>query len=1160
MSKNLHKLLRDALLNNSYDKSSMDLSLTMTHQNSYSYLYTLQRSIIDYDEFHYQSNTELFENKRIIGKFYLDKSNNACVDIDYELIKEALREIYRRSRFYHVKITKENKSDYISIIHDKYHELDKKVYIQTDFYTRLLTEDNIDEYIGHVVHLGLTPQYMWENPDIFRKIPVIMIDNQVIWDWILFCNEGSFTIKIPSKGRNFVIQEDLDDNRKPIYVEHQIDVFTIDNVFPITTFRANRSSLNYIVSSKTFKFPKSKLNGDLTKTSDGIMFCSFHYPNKNGTNYELGSSLIELREDGDYYTGTLTDYQHLGIISYDIDYNPSQEKFFYVKVFFINRLRCHHYVYETNEGLKTIPYTTIRSSTDGSFTSSNLAVLENGDYLTEVDDVDIPYQMPVPVENLLVFHQKIGDDEFVYDYTMCRNVDAVKLYYPNIYQINDENQNVGDRYKIYYFYKEGDSLLYTPMFDFYMTYLKNILYKVRDKKLEVIYNDLYFGTSDDELTKAGYSEEDITNIRATFIKILKYIDFYYHYGDIDFLKRFLPIKENSDKTPFEYKVETLREWVKHDRDALQKYVNEQKHVSKMYHMFASTIDLEARRRTDTSVELDGSVTFDEDMYVFTFADVEDIPEMLNIRIYVDGIFVNDFYQERENFMDYIFIPVRYFTPDSYIEAEVFPEYTFEKEITFNSLNDEKVISLIEPRENINPTISDLYIISNSEDEETVVKANHLFKISNEYKEWTYEIDAQPTLTKDFDTYKDLELAFKNGELSDKSYYYDKETGEYYYYADTELYSMGSYYENHSVEFARLNSIRIVPKVNSVVNIPLNMVIHKKGYGMNLRIPDTGFVSIELTPIGFKFSKKNIRIYINGRLYPDQNYILTPDENKPTIRLLEKFNKDDIIYLDLTPFKYNKVYENEDITNLGRIIDLKEYLNKPFDPRYYDVYMNGRRLSLNNIIQVDPWSITLVNLKSNYNFVIYEKERDHFEYFGLDYTEDLYYFNIEDLIDEPYIDDKTKNDIIDEIINDRKDPDLVIEDNTNDEEKDNIVDIGGIVEAKIFYWDEIVPRFFMNPDVAQFDDTDLKETYPYHYEKYLTSPYNETKDKDKISYISALRLDPDDIFVGGPDGKDKGCYVYAVGHLDDVPLELLSSPLEMNNDKDLVDTIKRKTSI
>ena len=68
MSENLHKLLRDALLNNSYDKPSMDLSLTMTHENSYSYLYALQRSIIDYDEFHYKSNTELFENKRIIGK------------------------------------------------------------------------------------------------------------------------------------------------------------------------------------------------------------------------------------------------------------------------------------------------------------------------------------------------------------------------------------------------------------------------------------------------------------------------------------------------------------------------------------------------------------------------------------------------------------------------------------------------------------------------------------------------------------------------------------------------------------------------------------------------------------------------------------------------------------------------------------------------------------------------------------------------------------------------------------------------------------------------------------------------------------------------------------------------------------------------------------
>lgn len=1159
MSENFHKLLRDALLNNSYDKISMDLSLKMTHENSYSYLYALQRSIIDYDEFHYKSNTELFENKKIIGKFYLDKSNNACVDIDYEMIKESLRENYRRSCFYQVKITNDNKSDYISHIHEKYHENDKRVYIQTSLYTRLLTEDNIDQYVGHVVNLGITPQYIYSNPEIFRKMPVIMVDNKVIWDWIMFCNEGSFTIKIPSKGRNFVIDDYLDDDKEIVYREHQIDVFTIDNIYPISRFRASRSTLGYNVFNKTITIPKSKINTQLQSATDGILFCSLHYPNKNGLDYEFGSSLIELYENGDNYIGKLTDYQHLEIIDYDIDYSVTQEKFFYVSVFFINRLRKHYFIHNSSDGLTTTDFTTVHQNIDGTFSSANLAVIENGDGIN-VSTNDKPYQMPVPVEDLLVFHQKVDDDNFSYDYTMCKNTNAIKLYYPNTYQIVDDEQNIGDRYKIYYFYKEADSLLYTPMFDFYVNYLRDILFKVKNKKLEVIYNDLYFGTGREELLKLGYSEDDINSITDTFKKIMLYNDFVYHYGDIDFIKRFLPMEGNETKKPFEYKVETLREWVKHDRDALDKYVLDQKKVGKMYHMFMNTIDLKARMRTDTSLEIGSSTTFDEPMYVFSFADIEDLPEMLNLRIYVDGIFVSDFYQERKLYMDYIYIPVRYFNENSYLEAELLPEYTFEKDLTFESVDDEKLITLVEPKENINPTISDLYFVTNSDGEEVEVKANRLFTISNEYKEWTYEVATQPKLSKDFDSFEELDAACKNGELIDKSFYYNKDTGDYYYYAESLLHHMGSYYENHKVEFARLNSIRIKPIVKSVVNVPIKMIIRKKGYGFNLKIPDTGYVSIELTPIGFKFLKKNIRIFINGRLYPDQNYILTPNVNNPTIKLLNPFNKGDMIYLDISPFSYTKVYEQDDISNLGSIIDLKGYINKPFDPRYYDVFMNGRRLSLNNIIQVDPWSITLVNLKSNHNFIIYEKERDTFEYFGLDYTEDLYYFNIEDLMNESYIDEESKKDIINQIINKRKDPDLVIEPNTNDEEKEEILNIGGLLEVKLFYWDELIPRLFVNPDVVQFDDNELQESYPYHYNKYITCPYEESNDRSKISYASAIRLNPDDCFIGGKDGKEKGCAVFAVGHLNEVSNDILNTHIEMNNDINLVNTIKRVSSI
>ena len=1157
MSDNLHKLLKEALLNNSYDKISTDLSLKMTHENSYSYLYALQRSIIDYNEFHYQSSNELFENKKIIGKFYLDSSDMASVDIDYEMVKEPLREYYRRSKYYHTKISSENKNDYVSFIHEKYHELDRKHYVRTSLYTRLLTEKNIDEYVGHVIDIGLTPQDIFENPEIFTKVPVVLIDNKVIWDWILFCNEGSFTLKIPSKTRYFVINPDRDDNGNLVYNNHTIDIFTIDNFIPLNTIRASRSSIGYSAIFKTFKIPKSKLNIDYTKIHDGIMFCSFHYPNENGINYELGSSLIELKEEGDSFTGQLTDRQHLDIIGYDLSYPPTQEKFFYVNIFFIHRLKCHYYPYKYTEGYMSNPYTTVKYTADTMELEANLAVIEKEDNTEVVYEYDEPYQMPVPVENLMVFHQKIHDDGFIDDYTMCKNTEAVELYYPNIYRVVDKNRNNHDRYKIYYFYKEGDSLLYTNLFDFYVNYLRNILYKEYDKKLEIIYNDLFFGSNTLELINKGYTIAEINDIKTTFDKIIHYKDFVYHYGDIDFIKRFLPLEGNEDKKPFEYKVETFREWVKHDKDALEKYVIEQKKVGKMYHMFVNTIKLEDRLRNDTSLELSGNTVFDEPMYLFTFADLEDIPVMLNLRIFVDGIFVNDFYQERLNFMDYIYIPVRYFSDNSYIEAEILPDYTFEKDFSFDSIDDLELIELPVGKENHTPTISDLYLIRN--DNTGFVYQNRLFEIKNEYDQGTYEIAAQSTIEKDYDTYDDLNTSFLNDDLIDSKYYYVKESGDYYYYIDKQLFPMGSYYEVNNTDYAKINQLHIKPKFESVVNKNIRLVIHKSGYGFNVKIPEDGYPIIDCTDLNYKFKKKNVRIFVNGRLYPEQNYMLNNINNRPTIYILERFKSGDIIYIDITPYGYNKVYETKMINPTNNVIDLKEYINKPFNPRYYDVYMNGRRLSLNNIIQVDPWSITLVNLKSNYNFVIYEKERNTNEFYGIDYTEKLYYYNIEDLFKESYLDDEDKKEIIDSIINDRKDPELVIEANTNDEIPDVIVNTAPLLEAKILYYNDILPRRFMNPDVAQFDDEYLKENYPYHYKRYVTSPYEETKDRSKISYISALRLNPDEWFEGGEDGKKQGTTVYSVGHMNTVSQTLLNDGVTMNNTEDLIEGLKRAVS-
>ena len=67
MSDNLQTLLKRAFLNNSYDYESMDKAINKTWMNSFSYLYGLQKSAIDYEElFYYSERLYLEILKRLV--------------------------------------------------------------------------------------------------------------------------------------------------------------------------------------------------------------------------------------------------------------------------------------------------------------------------------------------------------------------------------------------------------------------------------------------------------------------------------------------------------------------------------------------------------------------------------------------------------------------------------------------------------------------------------------------------------------------------------------------------------------------------------------------------------------------------------------------------------------------------------------------------------------------------------------------------------------------------------------------------------------------------------------------------------------------------------------------------------------------------------------
>lgn len=995
MSENLQKLLKEAFLNNSFDYDSMHDSLKKTWMNSYSYLYALQKAYVEYEELFYFSNDDVSHNSELIGKLYLDKMIYANFDVEYDLIHVYSREKFRTSRFYLETFTSED---------------------------------------------------IMSNPDIFLKIPIIIIDDQVIWDYKMKVTKDCTTFILPFR-RQFVV----DNNRNPendeiVYVDHKIQVLVVDNIY-YQRITMNKSNMYLNAITKTFKIDKGLLNK--IPKQDGTMMCSIHYPNNNGKGYELGTAMIPLEDDGEgFYVASLTDDLNVQMFKSSTD--------FYVSLFFINRL-YQHTMYDNTKILK--------ATTKG----APLMVIQESEM--------VPYKTPIPIEDFMVFKRSADQQGFI----LSKNTDSLKMYYPNIYQINDKSMGVGDEYKIYYFYYNAYDLQYTVLFDFYFRFLLDTF---QNQSIEKVINDIYYDKAD----YGSYSSEQIEDFKTSFKKIMNYQYYNHQYGEIDFLNRYLIETGNEDKEPIEYKDETLRKWMKVQPWVLQDYVLDQKKLGSSYHLFTNTLDLTTRLRNNTSEEI-GHDTYDfkEPRYVFALENNRDYPALLDLRVFVDGMMVVDLYQERRLFMDYIYIPADMVTADSYIEVEIFPNYSFSEEYTFESMDDSHEVTILEPEENIYPTIADVYHVNNDNIEERF--DTHFFDITEHYD---------------------------RGDITVESNDIDK-----------------------PIKFTRISRFNIKPNDETVVGVPLTLNFNKCPKGMLVQVTEDGYPYIQIIENTFNFNDEYIRVFRDGRLIPKCKYVFQSSYNCPRILFLDWFKAGEIIYIDITPYRYREVYYQEEISQDTTLIDLRTIINKPFDIRYYDVYMNGRKLSLNNVFSITPWEITLVNLHSNYNLTIYERERD-WEYFGLDYKEHLYYFNLDDLFNESYMTEDEKNKIIKDIIDDAKDDRLTINPNENVEEKQDMSDIEKYAVVHIFYYYELIPKTYVNPDRLEFSKQLLTDDYNQIISTYERTPFKEARGlvefERKMNYGSALLLDPD-VYIKG-ENKDHTQYVYPVGHLDEVSEEYL----------------------
>lgn len=1047
-SEALQMFLRDSELNNSYTYDALKKTLNETWVSSYSYLHNKQAAEVNYRLLTYVSNNETCKDEKCAGTLYLDYSIRANFEVDYDLIDVYDRKEYRTSKFYKAPIT---------------------------------------------------PKDIAYNSTIFKKIPIVLIDNKVIWDYEIFITKDNTKFRLPFT-RDFVLENERDEKGDIIYKTHVIQILVVGNSF-YQRISTNRTGLNFNATNKTISLPLSgilsknteimtkeiqeelivdmKLSGsysdqtpeikekidsivskkifmnDLTH-DEGTLIASLHVPDEYKEKYELGSTIIPFDFKDGIYTAPITD---------DIcNMLSTTTRNIYVSLIHVPELYKHTF-----------------------YTGKDVTTVQGSDpkYFVLEEAEKTPYAMPIPVTSLLMLQTDIQGIYNVVDPT-----NEVKLHYPNIYEITKTGQT-----KIFYFYRRNDDIHYTVLFDFYFIYLR---YVAKSNSLEKIVNDI-------RQNKLSFLDGMTSEQKSTFIeifnKILKYEYFEYMFGEYDFIHNFLGLPCSDEyiknpaiyEEPMLYRDTRMREWVKTDPRILHCYVLNQHKLGDSFYLYTNTIDLESRRRRDTSLEMIGEIpqTFTEDRYVFAFNNEKMYPILLNARVFVDGILIGDIYQDRYYFLDYFYIPCDLVTDDSFIEIEIYPSYSFVDKLRFDTLEDKKEFVMAEPKEVIFPLVTDLYYTADIPDDPYPHRyATDLFKVTKQTVRGDFEIK--------------------------------------------------TYEEKKPVRYPQISKFTIEPADQLVLGQDMLVYCNKKPHMLRFAMERDGYPYIGFVEMDFNFRKQYLRIFRNGRLLPRNHYLFVYTYDNPRLIFLEEFKVGDIIYIDVTPYQYNEVFYTREIGSDELLVDLTGKINKPFDIRYFDVYMNGRKLSSNNVFTITPTQIRLVNLKSSYNLIIYEKERDY-EFYGLDYTlQDLFYFTLDDLLDSGLLTDEEKKKVVDDLVDKQKDPHLNIKPNTNDEEPQDWSDPDyWRAECYIYYYDELLPKTNMNPDELQTSSYIMEDVFADILRIYSREPIGEHDD--------ILCLDPD---IPTPDPEfvpENGFQVLPVGHLgEDLDKEILEQEIKINN--------------
>lgn len=238
-------------------------------------------------------------------------------------------------------------------------------------------------------------------------------------------------------------------------------------------------------------------------------------------------------------------------------------------------------------------------------------------------------------------------------------------------------------------------------------------------------------------------------------------------------------------------------------------------------------------------------------------------------------------------------------------------------------------------------------------------------------------------------------------------------------------------------FCPISKIRVYPISEGVLNKEVNFVVSKIPYISKTVMAVSGLNRIKIFDVSNPIMRNMdayLRTFVDDRLVDLQYHIFSNGKDGTYLIPNHFFDSGETFTIDVSPYAYKICYRQAEIDpslilDFSKEDDDQNTLSKPFDLSYYDIFLNGKKLSSVNIQLIAANKIKLVNVHSTKNLIIYERDRDS-EYYGFSTNVSYPIYDLLN-VDDSILDNKQKDTIINLMLDDKdkRESTFIFDDNT-----------------------------------------------------------------------------------------------------------------------------------